>query len=191
MIDMPLRFKKCTFLDLEELVEISRKTFVDSFEKDNDPEDFKNYIDSAFEKGIIAKQLKNPNSLFYFVFIDELLVGYFKLNISDAQTDIKSEESIELERIYVDRDFQGQQIGKQMLLEAIALASQQNKTYMWLGVWENNTDAIRFYQKHGFKKFGTHPYYIGRDKQIDWLMRVELKKPLQQWRGLKWLVQKY
>lgn len=176
---MHLRFQKCTLSDIDQLVEISRTTFVNSFEKDNDPEDFKNYIDAAFAKDTIAHQLKNVHSVFYFVFIDELLVGYFKLNVNDAQTDIKSEESMELERIYVRQDFQGRQIGKQMLLEAVALARQQNKTYLWLGVWEKNTAAIRFYQKHGFIKFGTHPYYIGKDEQTDWLLRFELKKPLQ------------
>lgn len=179
MIAMHLRFQKCTFSDLDELIKISRRTFVDSFEKDNDPNDFKNYIDSAFEKNNIASQLNNGNSYFYFVFKDEQLVGYFKLNIEDAQTDIKSKESIELERIYVHQKFQGQQIGKFILQEAINLASQQNKTYIWLGVWEKNLDAIRFYQKYSFTKFDTHPYYIGKDEQTDWLMRYEIKKPLQ------------
>jgi len=171
---MSLRFQKCTFSDLDQLIGISKKTFVDSFEKDNDPEDFRNYIKSAFEKQNVAKQLKNNNSSFYFVIKDELLAGYFKLNTGHAQTDIKSKESIELERIYVLQNFQGQQIGKHMLQESGRLAALLNKTYMWLGVWEKNTAAIRFYQRHGFTKFGTHPYYIGKDKQTDWLMRVEL-----------------
>jgi len=173
---MQLRFKKCTFLELDELVEISRKTFVDSFEKDNDPEDFKIYIDSAFEKSNMKRQLQNKHSAFYFVFRAEQLVGYFKLNVSDAQTEIKSEVAIELERIYLLQNFQSQQIGKHMLREAIAIAIKFKKEYMWLGVWEKNIDAIRFYQNHGFVKFDTHPYYIGKDKQTDWLMRVELKK---------------
>jgi len=175
---MQLHFRKCTLSDLDELIEISRTTFVDSFEKDNNPEDFKNYIDSAFEKGTIAKQLDNSNSDFFFVFKDEQLVGYFKLNIGHAQTDIKSEEAIELERIYVRQEFQGQEIGKHMLQKAIALAAELKKEHLWLGVWEKNVAAIRFYQKHGFTKFDTHPYYIGKDKQTDWLMRLELKKPL-------------
>ena len=171
---MQLRFQKCTFSNLEQLVEISRTTFINAFEKDNDPEDFKYYIDSAFEKSNIAKQLQHSNSFFYFVFKDEKLVGYFKMNVGDAQTDIKSLEAVELERIYVRKEFQGQQIGKQILQEALKLASQENKPNMWLGVWEKNTEAIRFYQKYGFIKFDTHPYFIGKDKQTDWLMRFDL-----------------
>lgn len=156
------------------LIDISRKTFVDAFEKDNDPIDFITYINEAFEKSTIQKQLQNSDSTFYFVYKDAALVGYFKLNVNAAQTDIKTEESLELERIYVLQEFQGEQIGKQMLQETLKIASSMQKEFIWLGVWENNKDAIRFYQKHDFVKFGTHPYYIGKDKQTDWLLRFDL-----------------
>lgn len=106
------------------------------------------------------------------------LVGYFKLNEHDAQTDIKTEESLELERIYVVKEFQGMQIGRLMLQKAIELAVEKGKRYIWLGVWEKNFNAIRFYQKYNFKKFATHSYFIGNDEQMDWLLRLELKKPL-------------
>jgi len=171
---MQLQFKKCTFSDLNTLVQISKKTFVDAFEVVNNPDDFKTYIDFAFKKSKIVEQLNNPNSSFYFVFKNAQLVGYFKLNENAAQTDIKIPESIELERIYVLQEFQSQQIGKYMLQEALKLASDLNKRYIWLGVWQKNTNAIQFYEKYGFSKFDTHPYYIGKDKQTDWLMRFDL-----------------
>ena len=175
---MRLTFHQCNSSDLDKLVEISRKTFVDAFEKDNDPEDFESYIDMAFNKSNIERQLQNPDSAFYFVFKDEILVGYFKLNENSAQTDIKAKECIELERIYVLEEFQGNGIGVQVLRETLKLAAQEQKQFIWLGVWQRNMDAIRFYEKHGFVKFGTHPYFIGKDKQTDWLMRLEIKKPL-------------
>ncbi len=183
---MLLQFQKCTSSDLDLLVEIARKTFIAAFEKDNDPDDFKNYIDNAFDTKQIKKQLVNSDSSFYFTFWEEELVGYFKLNQNESQTDDKSPNSVELERIYVLQRFQGKQIGKHMLNKAIQLASQSNKKYLWLGVWQKNTNAIRFYEKNGFLKFSTHPYYIGKDRQTDWLMRYKLKKPqLDNNRGFK------
>ena len=171
---MQLQFKKCSFSDLVILIDISKKTFKDAFEKDNNPSDFKIYVNAAFEKKNILNQLENKNTSFYFVFKDEQLVGYMKLNVNEAQTDIKSDDSIELERIYVLQEFQGQQIGRRMVAKAITMARYQKKKYIWLGVWEKNTEAIRFYEKQGFVKFNTHPYYIGKDKQTDWLMRYDL-----------------
>lgn len=171
---MHLQFKKCTLSDLNALVQISNKTFVDAFEKDNNPTDFKEYVDIAFEESNLLNQLKNKDSSFYFVFKKEQCVGYMKLNVSEAQTEILSDDTIELERIYVIQEFQGQRIGELMLNEALQVARAQNKKYLWLGVWEKNLSAIRFYKKKGFTKFNTHPYYIGKDKQTDWLMRFNL-----------------
>ncbi len=147
---------------------------MEAFEKDNDPEDFQNYVNKAFEETNIEQQLQNRDSSFYFAFKGEQLVGYLKLNENTAQTDIKLKESVELERIYVLKEFQGNQIGEHILKEAINLASQRQKSFIWLGVWQKNVGAIRFYEKHGFVKFGTHPYFIGNDEQTDWLMRYDL-----------------
>ncbi len=171
---MNLKLQRCNAPDLKRLVAISKTTFIDAFEKDNDPEDFKVYIDFAFDGEKLLGELKNPDITFYFVHKDADLVGYLKLNENGAQTDIKSEETMELERIYVLRDFQGQHIGKWMLDEVKKIASRKKKTLLWLGVWERNLKAIKFYRNHGFTKFGTHPYYVGKDKQTDWLMRFNL-----------------
>ena len=171
---MKLLFKKCTKEDLHQLVTIAKKTFISAFEKDNDPKDFNAYIDTAFEEDNIAKQLGNIDSTFYFIYRDGSLVGYFKLNENDTQTDLKSEDFIELERLYVLKEFQGNQIGTYSLQKVYELAFQKRKDFIWLGVWQKNTNAVRFYEKHGFVKFGTHPYYIGEDEQTDWLMRYDL-----------------
>ncbi|MEJ2584567.1 MAG: hypothetical protein P8Z38_05830 [Robiginitalea sp.] len=55
-----------------------------------------------------------------------------------------------------------------------SLAWKEGKTYLWLGVWEENKEAIRFYKRHGFVTFGKHPYYIGSDRQMDWMMQLVL-----------------
>ncbi|NHF59153.1 GNAT family N-acetyltransferase [Flavobacteriaceae bacterium TP-CH-4] len=166
--------QKCTLDSLGELVEISKKTFADAFEAANDPEDFRNYLDFAFDTVKLESELTNPNSDFYFVYQNGTLVGYFKLNQNDAQTDVGLPESMELERIYVLEPFQGQGIGEWILEAVKKIALTMGKEFIWLGVWQKNRAAITFYERHGFIKFGTHPYYIGKDKQTDWLMRVAL-----------------
>ena len=172
---MDLSFKKCKLVDLDSLIEISRSTFISSFEKDNNPDDFKTYITSAFSKEKLKGELLKPNTTFYFVYLDDNLVGYFKLNEKDAQNERFEDASIELERIYVKEAFQGRQIGKEVLFKVIEIAKSKQVTFLWLGVWEHNDSAIRFYERHNFKKFSTHPYYLGSDKQTDWLLKIELR----------------
>tara|TARA_R110002167_G_scaffold206691_4_gene410733 strand:- start:452 stop:985 length:534 start_codon:yes stop_codon:yes gene_type:complete len=171
---MLLRLQQCGLEYLDDLLHISKKTFVDAFEKDNAPDDFKTYINDAFDRDKIERELRDIDSDFYFAFVDDVLAGYFKLNQNGAQTDIRHAESIELERLYVLDTFQGKKIGQWMLDEIKKIATVKGKQFLWLGVWEKNTDAIKFYQRHDFTKFGTHPYYIGKDEQTDWLMRFDL-----------------
>ncbi|WP_097044834.1 GNAT family N-acetyltransferase [Flagellimonas pacifica] len=171
---MSLYIKCCTERDLDVLVQISKETFIAAFEDQNDPEDFKKYIDFAFSKEKLKSEIENKDTQFYFVFDQEEIIGYIKLNKERAQTDINDKESMELERIYVISEYQGRGIGKWLLQQIEQLARKDGLNYVWLGVWEKNRAAIKFYLEHGFTKFGSHPYYIGKDKQTDWLMRLDL-----------------
>ena len=171
---MNLSYKNCTLENIEILVEISRITFVSAFKKQNNPEDFKAYMLTAFSNENLKNEILNPNSMFYLVYDENNLVGYFKLNVQDAQTESLGNKSVEVERIYVLEEFQGRQIGKQMLFKIIEMAEEEQMDFLWLGVWEMNTSAIRFYERYGFVKFGAHSFFIGKDKQTDWLMRLDL-----------------
>ena len=171
---MNLIFKKCTIEDLDLLIEISRTSFIDAFEKDNDPDDFKKYLAKAFNAKQMSSEILNPNSSFYFLLYDNDLVGYIKLNRNDAQKEKIDLNAMELERIYVFKDFQGKQLGKLALYMVIDMAKKAQASSLWLGVWERNLRAISFYEKNGFKVFGKHPYLIGEDEQYDFLMKLDL-----------------
>ena len=171
---MDLSLTQCNDGHLTDLVRISKETFIEAFSHMNDPEDFRDYIDKAFCSDTIAREMKCPGAYFYFVYLENDLAGYFKINTAGAQTDINDKNSLEIERIYVDKGFQGMKIGHWMIDAIKDLARDFGVTYLWLGVWEKNGDAIRFYQKHGFQKFGEHPYFIGKDEQTDWLMRCDI-----------------
>lgn len=171
---MPYSLKQCTLDDLGELATITTETFITAFEDQNNPDEFEIYINKAFNHKQLTKELNNPDTAFYFVHDNSKIVGYMKLNIGAAQTDIKSEEALEIERIYVVSEYQGRKVGGWMIEEIIKIAVAKGKTHLWLGVWEHNVSAIRFYDRHHFTKFGEHPYYVGEDRQMDWLMRLDL-----------------
>lgn len=171
---MKVTFERVALNNLEKLIEISRTTFSNAFAKDNNPKDFKDYLNTAFSGEALMSQIKNRNATFYFVYYQKDIVGYFKVNEFEAQSDLKETNGLELERIYVLDAYQGKQIGLQMLEKVYTTAKQKGKTYIWLGVWQRNKRAIKWYQNNNFKKFGAHPYFIGDDEQTDWLMKKEL-----------------
>lgn len=173
---MVLDFLPCTRADVPVLAQLGRQTFSEAFQHQNNAVDFQNYLNKAFSTEQVAQEMATAGSTFYLAYKRGVRCGYFKVNCNGAQTDLKSADSMELERIYVLASFQGQGIGTEILTHVMGLAREDKKRVLWLGVWERNPKAIALYQRMGFKKFGEHPYFIGNDKQTDWLMRKEIHK---------------
>lgn len=171
---MNLVFKRCSKRDIKELTQISWNTFYESYKDKNDPDNFKQFLDAKFNEQQLLSEINNPNCHFYFVYDNSLLVGYFKLNENEAQTEAFKEPTIELERIYVLKQYQGRGYGKFMIRKAKELSGDSNADFLWLGVWKINENAIRFYEREGFKKFGTHIYTVGNEDQEDWVMKYDL-----------------
>ncbi|QHS57063.1 GNAT family N-acetyltransferase [Mucilaginibacter sp. 14171R-50] len=171
---VPVEIKRVTIDDIEVLLTLGRKTFFDAFLHRNSREDMDAYASTAFTTSRFEEELNNPDSEFYFAVVDNAIAGYIKLNYPNAQTDLQDPNALEVERIYVLQQYQGQQIGKHLLNFAIQTATDKQFKYVWLGVWEHNTKAIEFYKSKGFTQFGSHPFVLGNDEQTDILM----KRPL-------------
>lgn len=166
-----ITIRPATLADANILLQLSRKTFFDAFLHLNNKADVEAYAKTAFTIQNFDRELGNPNSKFLFAVVDGVIAGYLKLNFGDAQTELQDPEAVEVERIYVLADYQGRQIGKQLIDFAIQTAIDKQLKYVWLGVWEHNAGAIKFYESKGFKEFGSHPFMLGNDKQTDILMK--------------------
>ena len=164
----------CTLSDLEVLRQVSLETFKEAFEAQNDPEDFGTYLREAFSMERLRQEVTDPGSRFFFLHNQKQLAGYAKVNTGDAQSELQDPAAMEIERIYIRKPFQGKGLGSWLLEKLLSLAREEGKKYVWLGVWEENKEAVRFYERHGFVTFGKHPYYIGSDRQMDWMMRLDL-----------------
>ena len=171
---MKLQFRQCTIEDLNILCEFSKNMYYETFKEMCSPEDMEAYLSEAFDPEKIRGEQENPHSSFYFLLADDQLVGYIKLNEAEAQSDLNDPDSLELERIYVSGTVQGTALGSYLMKQAVEIAGQQAKKYLWLGVWEKNTRAIAFYHKHGFYEIGTHTFVMGDDIQTDYIMRKDL-----------------
>lgn len=170
-----IEIKKISLNDLVALQTLSIKTFTDTFAKDNTPEDLKDYLDQAYTEEKLTSELQNKQSEFYFIHSDDQLAGYLKINVNDAQTETIEGDALEIERIYIDSDFKRLGLGKMLYNKAIERAKELNKTAIWLGVWERNFSAMKFYRKMGFTQVGAHSFFMGEDEQTDLIMKKNLK----------------
>lgn len=159
---------------LKDLQRISKTTFKESFGEQNTAEDIEKYLSEKFSEKQLLSELDNPESEFYFAQYNGETIGYLKLNSGQAQTELKEEKGLEIERIYVSNKFIGKGIGKHLFKLTIEIAHQRETEYIWLGVWEKNERALNFYHKNGFVEFDKHKFVLGDDQQTDILMKLEL-----------------
>jgi len=159
---------------LGELREIVETTFLQAFAHRNTAEDIAIYSAQAFTNAQIEKEFENKNSAFFFLFEDEQLAGYLKLNQGSAQSDTKLSHALEVERIYLLSDFQSRGLGETLFDFSVKYARDRKLKWIWLGVWNENHRAIAFYERLGLKKFSTHAFKLGHDLQTDVLMKIAI-----------------
>ncbi|WP_160726040.1 GNAT family N-acetyltransferase [Bacillus sp. USDA818B3_A] len=172
---MTFIIKKCTPADSRLLQEISYVTFNETFKEQNTPENMNAYLEKAFNLIQLEKELSNNSSQFFFVYISNEVAGYLKVNINDAQSEEMGDESLEIERIYIKKEFQKHGLGKYLFNQAMDIATELSKKKIWLGVWEKNENAIAFYKKMEFVQTGAHSFYMGDEEQIDFIMTKTLR----------------
>ncbi|WP_145148254.1 GNAT family N-acetyltransferase [Paenibacillus xylanexedens] len=167
---MTIRIEICTVGQVCELQEISYETFNETFKAQNSPENMKAYLEKAFNREQLETELSIADSQFLFIYLNNKVAGYMKVNINDAQSEKMGMESLEIERVYIKKEFQKHGLGKVLLHKAIEMATEHQKRNIWLGVWEKNENAIAFYEKMGFVQTGAHAFVMGDEEQIDFIM---------------------
>ncbi len=167
---------KVTPKNVTQLQNIGRQTFTETFSSGNTEENMKRYLAEKFSIEKLTMELKEENSEFYFATLEDKILGYLKLNAGGSQTEIKNKNAIEIERIYVLKEYHGKKVGQMLYDKAIQIAMNKKAEYVWLGVWEENPRAIQFYKKNGFIEFDKHIFKLGADEQTDIMMKLILNK---------------
>lgn len=170
-----IKINKALIADAERLQTIGRITFSETFATNNSDENMIKYLDESFAIEKLTAELQNKDSHFYLAELEGKVIGYLKLNTGEAQTEMKDKNALEIERIYVLKEFHGKKVAQELYNQALQKAKEIKADYIWLGVWVNNFRAVSFYTKNGFVEFGTHIFKLGDDEQTDLMMKKVLK----------------
>lgn len=172
---MTIELHKVTVKDINQLQSISTKTFFETFAKQNTEANMRHYLSEAYSVEKLHREVTEPDVEFYFAKSETQVIAYLKLNIGKSQNYFPHKNTLEIERIYVLASHQGKKIGQLLFDHALAIARRNKVDLIWLGVWEHNQNAIKFYQKNNFSPFDKHIFKLGDDEQTDILMKLDLK----------------
>lgn len=160
--------------DAEVLSALSKKTFFDTFAGTCTEEDMQQFLHDYFDVEIVKKELNDINDFYFFIEADGVVAGYLRLKEDYSSFDLmKQWKALELKRIYVDKPYHGKGLAQQLMAFAEKFTMENNYEVLWLGVWEHNLRAKKFYEKMGFTDSGhVHDFPIGSTPQSDnWLWK--------------------
>jgi diamine N-acetyltransferase len=156
--------------DVAALASLARQTFYDTFSGTCTEADMQLFLDRVFSEAVLSQELGNPHDYCYFARIDGQPVGYLRFMEDYASFPLMQQwKALELKRIYVLQGYQGKGVAQALMELYLQFAEQQGYAVAWLGVWEHNLRAQRFYEKYGFANSGhTHDFPIGNTPQTDY-----------------------
>jgi ribosomal protein S18 acetylase RimI-like enzyme len=165
-----LQIRQATGADADSIASLGRQTFRDAFGADNQPEDMQAYVSEHFSPSRIEGEMKSPDSTYLLAILGDRLIGYALLRKGGNAQLAGVADPIELARIYILKAYLGRGYGSLLMQACLGEAGRAGHDAIWLGVWQQNTGAIRFYERSGFKIVGTQKFRLGEDIQDDYVM---------------------
>lgn len=163
-----------TLADAPRLRELSEITFRDTYTAYNTPENMEGHVAKHFSLQQIETELQDSTNQYVVCENKRELIAFVKLVKNHSTQGLTEEKVVEIERIYVLKAFHGQQLGRKLIDFCTVWAKNQDFEVIWLGVWEHNPNAIKFYEKMGYVRFGEHTFILGNDVQRDYVMKRKI-----------------
>lgn len=160
--------------DISALIDLASETFLDSFGNYHTPENCDAFIAQSHNAEVYEKAIVDPLQLL-------LLAerhGEFQAYLYAKPTTLPVSERLlnahELSKIYTRRSCQGQGIGVRLLQNWERWAKTQDQKDVILGVWSENHDAQRFYNRHGYNKISEYKLSVGDVQDTDFIYHKSL-----------------
>ena len=161
--------------DAADLSGLMRRTFLAANGHCSTPENVANFLDAVYRPEIQAREIRDPDILTLIVEQDGQWAGFAQLRWGSAPPpEVSPLPTVELGRIYLDPAYHGRGIATQLVANLLAAASVRGSRSVWLSVWQEAAQAIRFYRKHGFEIVGRSVFIVGDDRKDDWVMSQPL-----------------
>lgn len=168
-----LRIDPLTPSNANELARVARQSFLDAFLPTNNAADVTDYADRFLNAESFLQQLSHPAYFTLGVFLQDRLIGYTQMHLN--RDEVYEGVDLELKRFYLLEEFHGKGYAELMMKACEDQACILGYSQFWLGVWEKNFKALRFYQKQGFEKVSAHDFVMGRETQTDFILMKSIQ----------------
>jgi ribosomal protein S18 acetylase RimI-like enzyme len=169
-----IEIRLAKYHELPAMLEVAFLSFEETFAPHNTRENMDIFYRDNYTIEKMEEEFYQPDTALFLALENNNVIGFVRLRKNDEVKEKLGDATIELQRLYIHPMHQGKKIGSLLMTKALEYAAQAEAKWIWLGVWERNFNAQKFYTKWGFERFGEHTFLHGLDPQIDWLMKREV-----------------
>lgn len=164
-----MQIRPATIDDLKPLTALSAGTFVECFGYLYTAENLNAFLKKWHSEDYYSQQLQKPDHGILLAEEGAELLGYIQTGEVKLPTAFNPEDA-EIQRLYCAANSRGKGIGRRLMQTAIDKLEFNGRKRIFLGVWEENHGAQRFYRSFGFEKCGEYLFYVGEHADQEWIM---------------------
>ncbi len=169
--------RRASAADAAALAALGARTFHETFADSHDAGHMAVYLAEAFAPARIAAEIADPAVVYLAAWLaggrqgePAEAVGYAKLETGEPPGCVGGPRPIELVRLYVDAALHGRGVAAALMAACFEGARRLGRETIWLGVWDRNPRARRFYEKWGFREVGVKPFQFAGEMMEDLVM---------------------
>ncbi len=166
-----LQFRLATPADAADIAEFMTRSFLAAYGHSSSPENVQKAVKKYYGLEAQHADLADDRIVNCLCIIDEKIAGLAQVKPPKPDAD---PNKFELSRFYVDAIYHGKGIAPALMQKTLDIMRARSVKKIWLSVWQESQQAIRFYQKHGFVISGDTLFMIGDEPMKDWLMTKNL-----------------
>ena len=122
----------------------------------------------------MRKELENPKLTYLIVEVEGNAVGFAELREGKKIECMEGKNAIEIQRIYVIEPMKSKGIGKSLIEKCCEIGREKGYANIWLGVWDKNVEAQKFYEKIGMQNVGITDFSDGKNEFLNFVFAKEL-----------------
>ncbi|MBS1610514.1 MAG: GNAT family N-acetyltransferase [Bacteroidetes bacterium] len=159
------------------ICQIGIQTYKDHFARIWTEDGLRNYLHSHFNSEKLNADLTDNTIKYFIASTGNQPIGFIKIKLKRPLPCAPFDKGLELEKIYVLKEYVGQGSGEAMLHFVIDFARKLSATFIWLCSLKTNPKANRFYERHGFTIEGSIEFETDKIKPDMWVMRCDTGLP--------------
>jgi ribosomal protein S18 acetylase RimI-like enzyme len=166
-----MQFRLAIPEDATAVAEFMTRSFLAAYGHSSSPENVQKAVKKHYGVEAQHADLADNHIVNCLCIIDEKIAGLAQVKPPKPDAD---PNQFELSRFYVDAIYHGKGIAPALMQKTLDVTRARSIKALWLSVWQESQQAIRFYQKQGFVISGDTLFMIGDEAMKDWLMSRHL-----------------